>query len=92
MIEPVRASLRDDDAYGVAVASRIDVAADGILFAKRYRQTAASRQLSNALAEVSPPCACCAPPDGGVGEWPGAKHSAPFLSAFTATALAHASH
>jgi uncharacterized protein YfaS (alpha-2-macroglobulin family) len=90
MVEPVRASLRDDDAYGVAVASRIDVAADGILIAKRYRQTPPA-QLADALAKDVASLRGLRAADGGVGEWPGAKDSAPYLSAFTATALAHAS-
>ncbi len=90
MIEPVRASLESDDAYGVAVASRINVAADAMLIAERYRQTpppALARAVAAGLASLRSLRAA----DGGVAEWPGAKESAPFLSAFTATALAHAS-
>ncbi len=76
MIEPIRASLRDDDAYGVAVPGRIDVAADGILIAKRYRQTPPA-QLSDALAKDVASLRVLRAADGGVGEWPGAKDSAP---------------
>jgi hypothetical protein len=90
MVEPVRASLQGDAGYGVDVSSRIDVAADAILIAKRYRQTPPA-QLGTAMAKDVLALQGLRATDGGVAEWPGGKDSAPYLSAFTATALAHAS-
>ena len=89
VLEPVRSSLQDDDAYGMSVASRIGVAGDAVLLAKQYRQQPAAA-VTTALAKALTALRALRGPDGGVAAWPGAKSSNQFVSAFAAGALAHA--
>jgi uncharacterized protein YfaS (alpha-2-macroglobulin family) len=89
VVEPVRAALADDSAYGESVASRIGVAADAILLARRYQQTPPASLATSIGKDVAALRALRAA-DGGIAEWPGSSSSDPFATAFAAAALAHA--
>ncbi|MBV9104234.1 MAG: alpha-2-macroglobulin family protein [Candidatus Eremiobacteraeota bacterium] len=86
--EAVRQALDDDSGFGWSVVSRLDVAADGLLLARTYRQPQSSEQrqaVTSAIALLT-----TLANDGGIAEWPGATSSEPFLDAAAYAALAHA--
>ncbi|MBC5811306.1 MAG: Ig-like domain-containing protein [Candidatus Eremiobacteraeota bacterium] len=95
MTEPQKVLDEDRQPFAVSIASRIAIAADGILLAQHFKDpnqkpARSIPRLSQSLAADLEALERLATTDGGYAAWPGAAKSDTFTTGFVATQLAQA--
>ena len=89
-LEPTRTLEIPHLGFATELASRIAIASDAIVLDRRYGRTSSIPALRKSVATDLEALRALALADGGFAEWPGAKKSEVYSTAFVATQLVQA--